>query len=403
MDPEKTIPENTPLETQTTEEKKLFQVPESSSEQVSSTPSINMWWINIDPKLLAWHLEDTRSDEKVEADKLFHQPLQAKQEAPEVKPQVQVVEKIVYQKQRIHGFFRTLTLLTLLFVGVLMLLEVMGIFSLSIGGVAINTFYPVFVILSVIVIWSYKGIFGKIFGLLMFLSVVAGFFILSVYSSLTPSTITDNSITWSNSSFALESWHRYSKIYVTTLLDSLQITGQTATWLLSSQYDTERPLNLFSGSIQSGHNYAIVQESDDVNLLERVYTHLNIWLNTTQPIYLYVKTLIGEDTIDLSKTNLRGLRLYGGVLSWDVSLGTGTASWSKLDMQAAVANVTLHLPKTMGVRLYYKSYIGKTDLPDFKQWPTSDTYVSNNINQSTSILDINAHFGLSKFTIVRDR
>jgi len=42
MDPEKTIPENTPLETQTTEEKKLFQVPESSSEQVSSTPSINM-------------------------------------------------------------------------------------------------------------------------------------------------------------------------------------------------------------------------------------------------------------------------------------------------------------------------------------------------------------------------
>ena len=121
--------------------------------------------------------------------------MQAKQEAPEVKPQVQVVEKIVYQKQRIHGFFRTLTLLTLLFVGVLMLLEVMGIFSLSIGGVAINTFYPVFVILSVIVIWSYKGIFGKIFGLLMFLSVVAGFFILSVYSSLTPSTITDNSIT----------------------------------------------------------------------------------------------------------------------------------------------------------------------------------------------------------------
>jgi hypothetical protein len=146
---------------------------------------------------LASHLEDTRSDEKVEADKLFHQPLPVQQDvvAEVAKSEPQVVEKIVYQKQRIHGFFRTLTLLTLLFVGVLMLLEVMGIFSLSIGGVALNTFYPVFVILSVIVIWSYKGIFGKIFGFLMFLSVVAGFFVLSVYSSLTPSTITNSSST----------------------------------------------------------------------------------------------------------------------------------------------------------------------------------------------------------------
>gem|GEM_PF-6298968 len=30
-------------------------------------------------------------------------------------------------------------------------------------------------------------------------------------------------------------------------------------------------------------------------------------------------------------------------------------------------------------------------------------YVSNNIDKATSVLDINALFGLSKFTIVRDR
>gem|GEM_PF-3703656 len=33
---------------------------------------------------------------------------------------------------------------------------------------------------------------------------------------------------------------------------------------------------LLSGTIQSGHTYAIVQESPNVNLLERVYTKLHV-------------------------------------------------------------------------------------------------------------------------------
>lgn len=391
MDPEKITPETTPLET------------DPISSPVSATPSVNMWSINVDPKLLASHLEDTRSDEKVESENLFHQPLQAKQEVPEVKPEVQVVEKIVYEKQRIHWFFRTLTLLTLLFVGVLMLLEVLGIFSLSISGVAINTFYPIFVILSVIVIWSYKGIFGKVFGFLMFLSVVAGFFVLSVYSSLTPSTTIDTNNTWSKIDFSLASWHRYSKVYIQTVLDSLQVSGQSGANLLSTQYDTDRTMILLSGTIQSGHTYAIVQESPNVNLLERVYTKLNVWLNTTQPLYMYIKTLLGQNNLDFSQTNVRALRIHGGIVSQNIILWTGFASGAKIDLEAAVADVTLHLPKTIGVRLYHKSYIGKTDFPNFIQSTGENMYVSNNIDKATSVLDITTLFGLSKFTIVRDR
>ena len=36
-------------------------------------------------------------------------------------PIVQIVEKIVYKKRRIHGFFRTLTIIALLAIGFLML------------------------------------------------------------------------------------------------------------------------------------------------------------------------------------------------------------------------------------------------------------------------------------------
>ncbi|MEI8008268.1 MAG: hypothetical protein WCI00_02230 [bacterium] len=36
-------------------------------------------------------------------------------------PVIQIIEKIVYKKQRIHGFFRTLTIIALLAIGFLML------------------------------------------------------------------------------------------------------------------------------------------------------------------------------------------------------------------------------------------------------------------------------------------
>lgn len=75
----------------------------------------------------------------------------------EVKVDVpQVIEKIVYKKQRIHGFFRTLTIIALLVVGVLMLLENTGVMKLSIANLDLDLIYPVIVIFSTIVIRSYR-------------------------------------------------------------------------------------------------------------------------------------------------------------------------------------------------------------------------------------------------------
>lgn len=86
-------------------------------------------------------------------------------------PVVQIVEKIVYKKQRIHGFFRTLTIIALLAIGFLMLGESTGMIELSINSYKLHQIYPLIIILSSIIIRSYKGIFGKIFGLILFLSV----------------------------------------------------------------------------------------------------------------------------------------------------------------------------------------------------------------------------------------
>lgn len=75
----------------------------------------------------------------------------------------QVIEKIIYKQPKIHGFFRTLTIIALLVVGVLMLLENTGVLKLSIAHFNLNLLYSIFIIFSTIVIRSYKGLFGKIF------------------------------------------------------------------------------------------------------------------------------------------------------------------------------------------------------------------------------------------------
>ncbi|MEI6673447.1 MAG: hypothetical protein WCL02_09520 [bacterium] len=74
-------------------------------------------------------------------------------------PVIQIIEKVVYKKQRIHGFFRTLTIIALLAIGFIMLGESTGIINLSINSFKLHQVFPLFIIFSTIVIRSYKGIF----------------------------------------------------------------------------------------------------------------------------------------------------------------------------------------------------------------------------------------------------
>src|SRR5574344_721364 len=71
-------------------------------------------------------------------------------------PVIQVVEKIVYKKQRIHGFFRTLTIIALLAIGFLMFGESTGLIELSINAFKLNQIYPLVIIFSTIIIPSYR-------------------------------------------------------------------------------------------------------------------------------------------------------------------------------------------------------------------------------------------------------
>lgn len=152
--------------------------PKELSQNANIPNSSQAQSMGVDPRLLAHTLENSWENNVAPSQQLLQQKLEQSVPAPSTSTTTTPLaidpkdQPLLSKSQNVHGFFRTLTLIALLLVGVLMLLEELKIFSLTMDRLDMNMFYPIFVILSVIVIWSYKGIFGKIFGLLMFLSVV---------------------------------------------------------------------------------------------------------------------------------------------------------------------------------------------------------------------------------------
>ena len=108
---------------------------------------------------------DPKKDQEISVSKIqenipVYTPPPSRQESLSSQPPtIQIIEKIVYKKQRIHGFFRTLMIIALLVIGFLMLGESTGLIELSVNSFKLHQIFPIFIIFSTIIIRSYKGIF----------------------------------------------------------------------------------------------------------------------------------------------------------------------------------------------------------------------------------------------------
>ncbi|AHB41260.1 hypothetical protein P148_SR1C00001G0467 [candidate division SR1 bacterium RAAC1_SR1_1] len=306
--------------------------------------------------------------------------------------QPQIIEKIVYKKQRVHGFFRTLTILSLVVIGFLMLLESLNVFSLNINGFNLNLIYPIFILFSSIVIWSYRGLFGKIFGLLLFLVVVGGFFTIGVYTSLNPSTETKFG---SYISYPSASTAQYSKMYLTTLVSDLTFVGKKTDNFLEGNYGSDRKLLVFSGST-GNYQYYSFQEETNLNLLQNYYSIISLGVTSTQPLYLYVKNLLALQKIDLTDTLAKTVKVHAGAMISDIVVGS---SLKNLDIESSLADITIHLPKDVGVKLTYKHLVGQLELADFEQ-KGPGYFESTNIASAQKILNITMRFGGARTKIV---
>lgn len=114
-------------------------------------------------KSLNEELQTEQGPEKKESVPVYTPPPPTQEPASQIPqffapqpPVVQIVEKVIYKKQRIHGFFRTLTIIALLAIGFLMLGESTGLIQLSINSFKLHQIYPIVIIFSTIIIRSYR-------------------------------------------------------------------------------------------------------------------------------------------------------------------------------------------------------------------------------------------------------
>ncbi len=310
-------------------------------------------------------------------------------------PEPQIVEKIVYKKQKVHGFFRTLTILALVVIGFLMLLEVWNVFSLNINGFDLHLIYPIIIIFSSIVIWSYKGWFGKIFGLILFLLVVVWFFSIWVYTSLNPSTDTKF---WSYVAYPFLINSSYSKLYLNSLMSDLTIMWKDTDNFLEGNYWSDRALKIFSGA-KDHYQYYSIQEETNLNLLQSYYSTMSLGVESKQALYLYIKNLFSLQNLDLTNTITKNLKIHWAALISDIKVND---ELEKLDIESSFADITIKLAKDIGVRLHYKHLLWQLELVDFEQ-KSKWYFESTNIDSAEKIIDINMRFGFAKTKILWDK
>ncbi len=302
---------------------------------------------------------------------------------------VKIVEKIVYRKQRIHGFFRTLTIIALLVIGFLMLGESTGIISLSVNSFKLHQIFPLFIIFSTIILWSYKGLFGKIFWLILFLVVFWGIFTIGIYTWLNPSSkrksgdiIRQQMVGTGN-----------TRLYLKTLIGNSVIEWTDKNSSIQSVWNSDRTLIIWSW-----HNYISFSEDNNRNVLQKYSS--KIVLTVPQSIIfdlLYIKNLLGLHTIDLNEIQWKKLQFHAGIDDITIKIGN-VLSGNAIEIQAPAANIRLDIPKDVGVIMYYKQFVGKLTAPDFDTL-SGHYYQSKNINTAKAIVNISITLGVGNTRI----
>ncbi|MCX6823005.1 MAG: LiaF-related protein [candidate division SR1 bacterium] len=306
---------------------------------------------------------------------------------------VQIIEKIVYKKQRVHGFFRTLTIIVLLVIGFLMLGESVGIAKVTIGNFSLNIIYPLVVIFSTIVIRSYKGLFGKLFGLLLFLGVFGGFFTIRIYNGLD-----ENTKTTFAEPIAFEiTGNRSENISIKNLANNLDLEGNTKSPYLQGTRTSDRDM-LTSRSTTGGQETLLIQENNTLNLLQDFVSQLTLFTpSKTDFQNIYIRNARGTENINTQDLNRHKMTLHGGINKIVLDINNVPKD-AVIEIQGAVQDITINIPQGMGVQMKYRNKIGYKSIPEFTN-QTGHLYTSNNIAQAKKILNININIFMGRLQI----
>lgn len=299
-------------------------------------------------------------------------------------PVIQIVEKVIYKKQRIHGFFRTLTLIALLAIGFLMLGESTGMIELSVNSFKLHTIYPIVIILSTIIIRSYRWLLGKIFWLILFLAVFWWIFTIGIYTSLNPSTKRKSGDTISYEFPKTEQIR--TNLSLETLIGNSYIKGSQKENIIQWTRNSDRYL-LVSSDKNEKVNYIKFNEDRNRNVLQNYISNIDLTVPNNKTIdMLYIKNFLWLHTIDLATFQWKTLKFHAGINDITIRVGN-VLSGNKIEIQGTAANIELDIPKDVGVLMYYKHFIGMIDTSEFDVL-SGHYFQSQNIATAKTTLNI---------------
>lgn len=307
---------------------------------------------------------------------------------PEEEPVV--IEKIVYKKQRVHWFFRTLTILVLLAIGFLMLGESTGIAKLTMGDFALDKVYPIFIIFSTIIIRSYRDVFGKIFGLILFLGVFGGFFTIRIYNGLDQTT---PARFWETLVFEMTDKNT-KNISIQTMIGKIDLEGNTKSPHLQGTRISDREMITEKASSGNVETISIV-DNNTLNLLEDFFTNLTLYVPSSKTFdTIYIKNALGNAYIKTENLNRDHMMIHGGINKVTIDITDDIPANATIEIQWSIQNIQINIPKEIGIQMRYQNRIGYKNAEDMI-YQTWHLYTSTNITwaQKTLMLDIKILIG----------
>ena len=332
-----------------------------------------------------------KTNHEVKASETLEPEAVAEEVAPEA--DVQIVEKIIYKRERVHGFFRTLTILVILVIGFLMLGESMGIAKITIGTFSLDTIYPIVIIFSTIVIRWYRDIFGKIFGVILFLGVFGWFFTIRTYNGLNEQTPAKF-----GEPVAFEmTGGKKENINIKTLVWDLDIQWNTKSPYLQGTRTSDR--DMISKTSTSGDQETIfIQDDNTLNLLQDFVSHLTLYVPAKTDFQdIYVRNARGTEHINTQDLSRHKMTFHGGVNRIVLDINDISAK-AEIEIQGVVQDITINIPKEIGVMMQYKNKIGYKTMSDI-DYKTGHLYASTNIDTAKKVLTLKINTLVGKLKI----
>ncbi|NOZ43977.1 MAG: hypothetical protein GXP45_02345 [bacterium] len=115
-----------------------------------------------------------------------------------------------------------------------------------------------------------------------------------------------------------------AKLNFNTLFGDYSISSQNFSGqnnlLMDGSYQSDRLLLVTTGFDDSKIPYISFQEDSNWNILQDLYSNLNISLNSNILLSLYFKNFWGKDVFDLSQLARKDLSIQGAVNDMDIAL-----------------------------------------------------------------------------------